>query len=272
MVNNKSDVCGKFILRSRRDNMPRTARKLSKIGVYHVMVRGINRQDIFLDDKDRKTFLDKLNNAKERSNCRIYAYCLMSNHVHLLIAEEDETISQMMKRLGSSYVYWYNKRYERVGHLFQDRFRSEPINNESYLLTAIRYIHQNPVKAMIVSDCENYVWSSYRDYIKADKSIKGLTDTELCLELVGGIKQFAEFHKEQSSDSLIDVEYVEKASDTHAEHMIQQIMECNTNSEVLKMSIAERNEVIRKLKALPGVSNRQIAHITGINRNIIQRA
>ena len=145
--------------------MPRTARRLSKTGIYHVMVRGINRQDIFLDKVDRSMYLAKLSVVKERSDCQIYAYCLMVNHVHLLIAEGSETISQVMKRLGCAYVYWYNQKYERIGHLFQDRFRSEPIDSEAYLLTALRYIHQNPVKAGIASSCDKFLWSSYHDYM-----------------------------------------------------------------------------------------------------------
>ncbi len=88
--------------------MPRTARKISETGVYHAMVRGNNRQDIFQDKEDRVMFLEKLSAVKERSMCSTYAYCLMSNHVHLLIAESVETISQIMKRLGSAYAYWYN--------------------------------------------------------------------------------------------------------------------------------------------------------------------
>ena len=99
--------------------MPRVARIKSETGVYHAMARGINRQDIFQDSKDRILFLEKLEAVKKRSGCLIYAYCLMRNHVHLLIVEKLESIGQIMRRLGSAYAYWYNKKYGRVGHLFQ---------------------------------------------------------------------------------------------------------------------------------------------------------
>lgn len=132
------------------------------------MLRGINRWNIFQDSEDRITFLEKLGLVKERSSCNIYGYCLMSNHVHLLVRETIETISQIMQRLGSAYVYWYNRKHDRVGHLFQGRFHSEAVDADEYLLTALRYIHQNPVKAGIALDCANYPWSSYHDYMKSE--------------------------------------------------------------------------------------------------------
>ena len=90
--------------------MPRIPRKISDSGVYHIMIRGINKQDIFQDKEDRIIFLKKLKAVKERSECKVYAYCLMSNHVHLLIAEGKESIGQIMKRLGTAYAYWYNNK------------------------------------------------------------------------------------------------------------------------------------------------------------------
>lgn len=252
--------------------MPRTARKRSKTGVYHAMVRGINRQDIFQDREDRILFLEKLSAVKKRSKCSIYSYCLMSNHVHLLIAEIVETISQIMKRLGSTYVYWYNQKYGRVGHLFQGRFHSEPVNVETYLLTALRYIHQNPVKAGIAPNCASYPWSSYHDYMNPGRTVKSVTDTGLGLEIIGGQQQFAEFHQKLCGRDLLDIDDVTRAADELAEQLIQQVLAGRTTVDLIKMPVPERNILLRELKALPGVSHRQIEHITGINRNMIQRA
>ncbi|MDD2556039.1 MAG: transposase [Syntrophaceticus sp.] len=252
--------------------MPRAARKMSETGVHHTMVRGINRQDIFQDREDRMVFLEKLSAVKERSECSIYAYCLMSNHVHLLIAEGVETISQIMKRLGSSYAYWYNKKYERVGHLFQGRFRSEPVNVETYLLTALRYIHQNPVKAGIAHSCNNYPWSSYHDYMNPERTAKSLTDTKLGLEIIGEQQRFAEFHQNSCGSDLFDIDDITTATDALAEQLIQQVLANRTTVDLLKMPIPERNILLRELKSLPGVSHRQIERVTGINRNMIQRA
>lgn len=91
----------------------------------------------------------------------------MDNHVHILIREGKEPLSKVMKRIGVSYVYWYNWKYERNGHLFQDRYKSEPVEDDKYLLTVIRYIHQNPLKAGIVDSIDQYQWSSHHEYTKS---------------------------------------------------------------------------------------------------------
>ena len=101
----------------------------------------------------------------------------MSNHVHLLIKETENNISTIIKQIACSYVYWFNRKYERVGHLFQDRFRSEPVDNDEYFLTVLRYIHQNPVRAEIVACAEDYVYSSARDYAGE----KGVLDVEVVM-------------------------------------------------------------------------------------------
>jgi putative transposase len=134
--------------------IPREARKKSVSGVYHIILRGANKQEIFHDDEDRIKFLDTLRKYKHQSEMKIYAWCLMSNHVHLLLREGTESISVTMKRIGVSYALYYNYKYLTTGHLFQDRFKSENVESTDYLLTVTRYIHQNPVKANIVTNPE----------------------------------------------------------------------------------------------------------------------
>ena len=118
--------------------MPRQSRKESGTGIYHVMLRGINHQSIFNDEEDYYHFIATLDRVRFRyddegapcgSNCTYYAYCLMSNHVHLLIRERGESIGETIKRIASSYVFYYNHKYARDGHLFRDRFKSEPVND-----------------------------------------------------------------------------------------------------------------------------------------------
>ena len=153
--------------------MPRQERTKSGTGIYHVMLRGINRQNLFEDDEDYLQMIMCLQGLTERYDencvavepfCTIYSYCLMSNHLHLLIREQREDISSVIKRLGVAYAYYFNKKYQRNGHLFQDRFRSEPVNTMEYFVTLMRYIHQNPLKAGLVSSSGNYSWSSWHEY------------------------------------------------------------------------------------------------------------
>ena len=132
--------------------MPRKPRESSGTGIYHVMLRGINRQDIFDDTEDYWTFIRMMSEVP----CYIYAYCLMPNHVHLLIAEKSLKVGEVVKSIASCYVLYYNKKYGRIGHLLQDRFKSEPCNDSGYFLTLFRYIHQNPVKAGLVKTAKDY--------------------------------------------------------------------------------------------------------------------
>jgi len=129
--------------------MPRQARRKSESGIYHIMLRGINQQQIFEDEEDSLRFLETLLKYKEQCGYEIYAYCLMGNHIHILLKEGKENLTLVLKRIAGSYVYWYNWKYRRSGHLFQDRFKSEPVEDDEYFLTVIRYIHQNPIKAGI---------------------------------------------------------------------------------------------------------------------------
>ena len=166
--------------------MPRQERKKSGTGIYHVMLRGINRQDVFEDEEDYLQMIVCLQGIAERRDedgvpveplCILYAYCLMSNHLHLLVREQTEDISSVMKRLGIAYAYYFNKKYQRSGHLFQDRFRSEPVNTMEYFVTLLRYIHQNPVKAKIVPSPRDYLWSSFHEYSGTSTSLPRLCRT-----------------------------------------------------------------------------------------------
>lgn len=144
--------------------MPRKPRRKSSTSVYHVMTRGINRQTIFEDDRDKAKYLHILKKYKDEFDYQIYAYCLMDNHVHLLLKEsEDANISEIMKRISANYVFWYNKKYSRTGHLFQERFKSENVETSSYLRTVVRYIHQNPVKAGLASSVFQCKWTSINE-------------------------------------------------------------------------------------------------------------
>lgn len=144
----------------RRIKYAKKSREKSATAVYHVVFRGINRQVIFEDQEDRVKYLELLKAYQEISGFKIYAYCLMSNHIHLLMKEGEEELGIVFRRLGAGYVYWYNWKYNRRGHLFQDRFKSEPVEDDAYLLAVIRYIHQNPVKAGITDNLMDSVITS----------------------------------------------------------------------------------------------------------------
>lgn len=140
--------------------MPRHARQLSETGVYHVMFRGVNRDVILLDHEDHARFLYALALVKADSLCAVLAYCLMPNHVHLLLRTDAEPLALTMKRLGVRYASWFNRKYERSGHVFQDRFRSQPVEDDTYFITVVRYVWNNPVRAGLAHEPSAYRWNS----------------------------------------------------------------------------------------------------------------
>ena len=144
--------------------MARKPREISASGIYHVMWRGIDRQSIFLDDADCIKFLS-LCAAVLDEWFEILAFCLMGNHLHLLIKTKKDTAEEMeqaMKRLGIRYAQYFNRRYLRVGPVFQGRYKSVPVQTRNYFLRVLRYIHQNPVKANLCELPEEYLWSRLR--------------------------------------------------------------------------------------------------------------
>jgi REP element-mobilizing transposase RayT len=262
--------------------MPRQRRKLSKTGTYHIMLRGNERKSIFPEEEDYRKFLQTLANKKRDDSFLLYAYCLMSNHLHLLIREKKQNISKIMKRINIAYAYYFNKKYNRVGHVFQDRFKSEPIEEEGYLLSVIRYIHNNPLDAKMVNDSILYPWSSYNYYINESK--KNIIDKEEILTIFSSkipkaIQLFKTFS--QKSSTSIGLEYKsnnipikEMTNDEQAYQYIRKYLkEKNLTTEDISKSQNKyhRDDLIFNLKKKSNLSIRKIAEILGINRGIVLR-
>jgi putative transposase len=139
--------------------------------VYHIIYRGNNRQAIFRDDADRKRYLEKLSLYCQEKNVDLLSYCLLSNHVHLLVETPEGNLSKMMQAFQTSYTVYFNKRHGRTGHVFEQRYKARVVDKDNYLLQVSRYIHLNPVSARIVERPQDFRWSSYGSYLKG----KGLT-------------------------------------------------------------------------------------------------
>lgn len=147
--------------------MPRTPRLLLSQSYYHVMTRGNNRHKVFITDEDYHYYLDLIIRFKADHPFDLFHYCLMPNHVHLLIKTNvSSDFSVFMKRLNLAYFHHYNKKYGWIGHFWQDRFKSQPIGKDEYFIQCGKYIELNPVRKKLVSLPEDYVWSSYRYYVK----------------------------------------------------------------------------------------------------------
>ena len=254
--------------------MPRSIRKISFTKTYHIMLRGINKEDIFLDAYDNMKFLEIIKLTKEKYKFELYGYCLMKNHIHLIINHKE--FSLIMQSIAIRYATYFNKKYERVGHLFQNRFKSKAIENKAYLKNVLRYVHQNPVKAGICG-IDQYKWSSYNEYFNKTEEI--LIDKELALSLfednnstIQSFKEFMEYNSNRNywRDEL-EFEFVDKIPDEKLEGIIKEVLEIEDLKEILKYTKVERNEAIIKISEINDVSYNQIARVIGISSKTIQR-
>ena len=247
--------------------MPRYAREKSQTGIYHVMLRGIDKRDIFLKQNDYTRFLHYIELAKEKSETSLLAYCLMTNHVHMLLKEGKEEIGNFIRRVAVGYAQYHNSNYGRTGHLFQNRYQSEPVNSDEYLLVVSRYIHQNPLKAGIVKHIKDYKWSSYNDYLINKKNT--ITDTGFLEKYFINIESFIEFNNQKNHDICLDYEEKKRYTEDELRKIISEIVRIEKLS---LMEIKERNIALKKIKKETGASIRQLEKVLGIGRNIIQKA
>ena len=142
--------------------MPRLARITIEKACYHIITRGNQKQTVFKEPADYQKYLLLLTRYKNKYKFMLYCFCLMPNHVHLIIeVGKAEQLNRIMRGLNLSYTLYFNFKYEKVGHLWQDRFKSKIIEKDSYLLECIRYIEGNPVRASLASSIHDYPWSSH---------------------------------------------------------------------------------------------------------------
>ena len=259
--------------------MPRQKRKVGLSKIYHIIARGNERKDIFLDDEDKNKFIQIISDKKKKNEYILYAYCLMNNHLHLLIKEEKDSISRVMSRINTAYAYYFNKKYNRVGHVFQNRFRSEPVENDSYLISLVRYIHNNPVKAKIEDQPHQYKWSSCSFYFKEQKCI---INKEEILNFFSSdrekaISLFAEFSHQLNNDNFMD--YEEVFGEVHKinsvvkakEYALRYLKENGLRIESLKTKANKefRDKLIIELIEKTNLSYREIANVLGFSRWVL---
>ena len=251
--------------------MPRNARKQSESNIYHVISRGVGRCIIFEDDNDRIRFLRALEKYARDHHAEILAWCLMSNHFHLLARAELDDLAEFMRELNASYALYFNKRHERIGHLFQGRYKSEPVADDRYFLTVLRYIHQNPARASVCPTHE-YRWSSYGEYLFGT----GISRTDLALAMLGGPEKFVSFHA-LADDATPCMELSSGRRFIHDEDALQIARNALVNmpnarpESLASLDKPERDEALRTLRR-SRLSLRQIERLTGISKSTIAKA
>ncbi len=257
--------------------IPRRPRQQSETGIYHVMLRGTNRQSIFHDDSDRIRFLETLKRYKAGNAYLVLGWCLMGNHVHLLLREGERDLADSMKRIGVSYVWHYNRKYNAVGHLFQDRYKSEAIESDPYLLTVIRYIHQNPVKARIVKRPFEWKWSSCIGYYGENDYPSQLLDRDLILGMFSkeddkAVEWFKQFNEAENTDICLGDTVDLPLTDEKALEEIKKLIAPLSIAEIKSMGKEQRNELLTKIKKIRGITHRQTARVTGVSPSLVFKA
>jgi len=239
--------------------MPRKAREKSSSGVYHVMLRGVNRQQLFYDEDDNVALLSALERFCTQGRAKIYAYCLMGNHAHIVIREGSDTLDTVMRRTGSSFAHWHNAKYARSGGVFQDRYRSEPIENATHLVQAIRYIHMNPVKAGLCGAPEEYPWSSYGAYANGTRT---LVSTREVLRMADLAHLLAEEAQSGEASLIEPPEPRTLLTDARARAIIREVTGCGDASAFCRLDVDIRVKALRTLFE-QGLSASQICRLTG---------
>ena len=247
--------------------MARKPRTQSKTGIHHIMLRGINKQVIFHDKEDSYKFLKILSRTKEKLDFDIFAYCIMNNHVHLLIKEKENTIGQIIGTVASKFATWYNTKYERVGYLFQDRFKSEAVETNEYFLTVIRYIHQNPVKAGLCKSVGEYEFSSYNEFL----STPFLVNKDFVFECTN-MQSFLTIHNNINDDDCLEInENIKpRITDEKAQMIFQNLTGCKNENAFIGLSETQQQKNIQALHNA-GLSIRQIGIATGITKHNITK-
>ena len=208
------------------------------------MLRGINKQNIFFGEDDCVRMMYILHDAQylvdqngevvSDNMCTIYAYCILDNHIHILLREGERKLSDIMRRIGDRYVVGYNRKYDRTGHLFQNRFQSEPVNDIEYFFTLIRYIHRNPVKAMEARSVESYPYSSWNEYVGDKSNVVRVLKPEAIRSVLARypLEELKQWVNQDVDDNCLDMDSFEfTMSDKEAGETICELSGCKSVEE-----------------------------------------
>ena len=261
--------------RKRGEKLPRPLRRYGNSKVYHVIFKGIDNQDIFYDDPDRKIFLKHISITKELFNYNLYAYCLMINHVHLVIKCQDAFLSKCIQSLLIRYAHYFNKKYKRTGPLFQNRFKSKNVENPIYFIDLCRYVHRNPEKAG-VAKTQDYQWSSYKEYIeKAD-----LVDTNILLHYFNNdvnefIKDTTKIIHNENLEDYFEYELIERLNDEQLAHIIMQKFKIKDIRNIaIFFKLKNKDDLVKDLEVIKNINGTNIAQVARtirVNRKLLEK-
>lgn len=260
--------------------MARRARMSSVTGIYHIVICGREYREIFHDAEDFSNMLSIIGKAKRDKGFQLLAYCLMDNHAHILLKEGLDALSTSMRRITVGYAKYYQKKYEQLGHVFQDRFKSEPVEIINNLPQLIDFIHCNPIKAGIISKAGVYRWSSYGSYSHANGEQDDQTDV-LVLQKI--LKEYGmQDYTPAEEVNAIKIGFLEVMgiSEEHIDTAdIPVIVSGIMREYALKLEDlhelvdkAKRDLVLAELRQATKMPIRRLAAMTGLSKDIVFRA
>ena len=261
--------------------MARKARVRARSGVYHVVMQGVRYRDIFLDDEDYGMFVELLRKTRTSEdeeggtliNYELYAYCLMNDHLHLLLKEGRESVSKVVGRIATAYSHYFNNKYDRDGAIYRSRFASEPVEEAGKFSIVLRYIMQAPTRLSRVEDLDDYEYSSWREYmglVPADKCICEVREEYRLLE-PEELRRMLEVPLQRGESCLGPRRNVlHRPSDKQVMVMIHELTGASTISEFMHQPYSNCLLALTDLRK-KGASVRQLERLTGIGRGIIQR-
>lgn len=248
--------------------MPRRPR-IDCLGHYHIINRGVDRREVYKDKEDFDYFLELLCSASLVYEVTVHSYVLMSNHYHLLIETSQENLSQYMKHINAYYAMYFNKKHKRSGHLWQGRFKSWYITDESYLYALVAYIEYNPVKANMVENLGEYKYSSYLAFSGEEKPLDCLKES-FVFKMYDDISERIQFIKYAHDERVL--EEIKKASSLVVCSLNKRVLDVQELEEHLLKAkdLKERNKIIYEANKA-GFSQHQLAKIVGISQTQIGR-
>lgn len=254
--------------------MARQARSESETSLYHVMMRGNNREHIFKNESQKRRFMEYLSAEAASGALQVGGWCLMDNHVHLVLKGQISELAQAVKRINIKFAMGFNTIEGRSGHVFQDRFRSEAVESDTHLMAVVRYVHNNPVKAKRVADPGEYMWSSYSEYLQGP-AILNLGLRELVMGYFNeDAAGFAAFHQQPDYGEYLEIkEEVEQYRMERAQEVIAAYCRASGVQDAAEFRHHQEalNELIGELLDNSRLSHRKIAELVGASSSRVHQ-
>lgn len=236
--------------------MPRKARDFYISDFYHIMIQGDEKKFIFKKSNYKEKFIYLLKHNAFKNDIKLIAYCVMDNHVHILVhCKEIERISKMMLQCNTSYGKFFSNERKNVGHVFRDRYRSEPIYTKEYLMNCIKYIHENPIKSNMVKECRQYQYSSYKEY---------LNETNPIYENIKDVCDFTDVeYNDLIENSHTEIEYMDDDMDGKRKMVFDEIIK---EYDVENLQERDIVEIYEKITQRCEIKKSQMAKLLNMKR------